>query len=160
MKIESAEIRIIQLQLLKPFQTSFGIEFDRKMMLVTLKGEGLEGFAEGVMMAQPLYLEETVSGALTVLKEAIFPRVLGCEISNPQGMNDLLSPIRGNNMAKAAIEMAFLGPVGQRSERSPSATCWAAAGAPFPSAPAWAYKNPLKPPWKKLKNTSLRGTNG
>jgi len=49
MKIDSAEIRIIKLQLLHPFETSFDVETERTIPLLTLYSQGLEGYAEGVM---------------------------------------------------------------------------------------------------------------
>lgn len=107
MKIESAELRIIRLQLLRPFETSFGVETERTIPLLTLNCQGLEGYAEGVMEALPLYREEFVSGAVALLKEALLPRVLRTPLFTPQDVLDRLSMFRGNRMAKALIEMAF-----------------------------------------------------
>ena len=107
MKIESAELRIIKLQLLRPFETSFGIETERTIPILTLYGEGLEGYAEGVMEIRPLYREEFVAGALALLKEALLPRLLGSDLRNPQEVPDRLAMFRGNRMAKALVEMAF-----------------------------------------------------
>ncbi len=76
MKINSCEIRIIKMSLLHPFETSFGVETERTIPLLTLYGQGLEGYAEGVMEALPLYREEFVSGAVALLKDALLPRVL------------------------------------------------------------------------------------
>ncbi len=106
MKIDAAELRIIKLQLLRPFETSFGVQVERTIPLLTLLGEGLEGYAEGVMEEKPLYREEFVGGAVALLKEAFLPRVLGKDISSPEAVPDLLSPFRGNRMAKAMVEMA------------------------------------------------------
>jgi o-succinylbenzoate synthase len=107
MKIESAELRIIKLQLLHPFQTSFGTETERTIPILTLYGEGLEGYAEGVMEVLPLYREEYVSGAVDLIKEALLPRILGANLQNPQEISDRTAMFRGNRMAKALLEMAF-----------------------------------------------------
>ncbi|RPJ43428.1 MAG: o-succinylbenzoate synthase [Chloroflexi bacterium] len=107
MKIESAELRIIKLKLLRPFQTSFGTETERTIPLLTLCGEGLEGYAEGVMEVRPLYREEFLAGAIPLIKEALLPQVMGIDLANPQEISARLAMFRGNRMAKAIIEMAF-----------------------------------------------------
>lgn len=107
MKIESAELRILNLQLLRPFETSFGVQTKRTIPLLTLFSGGLEGYAEGVMEELPMFREEFISGAVALLKNAFLPRILGKEIQTPQEIVDLLAPFRGNRMAKALVEMAF-----------------------------------------------------
>lgn len=107
MKIDSAELRVIQLQLLRPFETSFGVETRRTIPLITLRGEGLEGYAEAVMEELPLFREEYTGGALPLLREAFLPRIVGADLGHPQDVLDRLAPFRGNRMAKAAVEMAF-----------------------------------------------------
>jgi O-succinylbenzoate synthase len=107
MKIDSAEIRIIQLNLLHPFETSFGVQTARTIPILTLYGEGLEGYAEGVMEEAPLFREEYVDGALPLIKEHLLPRVLGADLHTPQELLERFAPMRGNRMAKALVEMAF-----------------------------------------------------
>jgi O-succinylbenzoate synthase len=106
MKIDSAELRIIRLQLLRPFETSFGVQVERTIPLLTFYGEGLEGYAEGVMEELPLYREEFAGGAAALLKEVFLPRVLGVDFPSPQELAARLAPFRGNRMAKAMLEMA------------------------------------------------------
>jgi len=107
MQIDTAELRVIKLQLLHPFETSFGVETERTIPILTLYSQGLEGYAEGVMEALPLYREEFVSGAVSLLKESLLPRILGADLVTPQDVLDRLVMFRGNRMAKAMIEMAF-----------------------------------------------------
>lgn len=107
MKIDTVEIRIIQLDLLRPFETSFGVQTKRTIPILTLYGEDLEGYGEGVMEELPLFREEFVSGALALVKEALLPRVMDGDIAAPQEITDRLLPFRGNRMAKALVETAF-----------------------------------------------------
>lgn len=107
MLIDSAELRIIKLHLLRPFETSFGVQTERTIPLLTLRSQGLEGYAEGVMEERPLYREEFVSGAVALLKEGLLPRIFSADLHSPQDIIDRLSPYRGNRMAKALVEMAF-----------------------------------------------------
>jgi O-succinylbenzoate synthase len=107
MKIESAELRVIHLDLLHPFETSFGVETARTVPILRLFAGGLEGVSEGVMDSLPLFREETIAGALDLLKHTLLPLVLGQEIVNPQDLVGRFAPFRGNRMAKAMLEMAF-----------------------------------------------------
>jgi o-succinylbenzoate synthase len=107
MKLEHVEIRLIKLPLLHPFETSFGIDTERTIILVTLLSEGIEGWAESVMDPLPLFREETIDGAWALIKDAFIPRLLGQDITNPQALVDRLEPFRGNRQAKAVVEMAF-----------------------------------------------------
>ena len=105
--LERAELRVVSLPLLHPFRTSFGVVSDKTFLLVRLFGEGLEGVAEGVMDAAPLYREETISGALALLQETILPAILGKTWNNPDQLMAQLGSLRGNRMALATVEMAF-----------------------------------------------------
>ncbi len=84
MRIEAAEIRVLELPLRFRFETSFGVQTKRTILLLRLFGEGLEGLGEGVMERLPLYREETVEGARYLLQEAFLPRVLGKDLPNPE----------------------------------------------------------------------------
>jgi O-succinylbenzoate synthase len=106
-RIEAAELRILELPLKFRFETSFGVQTKRTILLLRLFGEGLEGLGEGVMERLPLYREETVAGARYLLEEVFLPRVLGQDLPNPEALAQALSPFRGNPMAKAVLEMAF-----------------------------------------------------
>ncbi len=107
MKIDTAEIRIINLPLLRSFETSFGVQTERTIPLLTLFSDGLEGYAEGVMEELPLYREEFVSGAVVLVKDTLLPAIFKADLVTPQSVWDLLTPYRGNRMAKALVEMAF-----------------------------------------------------
>jgi O-succinylbenzoate synthase len=106
MKIERAELREIPLRLKEYFEISSGGQQDRRILLLTLVGEGLEGWAECVAGEEPSYSSETTETAWHMLTQFILPAVVGREASGPE---DVLAPvrwIRGHRMAKAAVEMA------------------------------------------------------
>ena len=106
MKINSAELTIIQLQLLRPFETSFGVETGRTIPILALRSQGVEGYSEGVMDPLPLFREETLAGAMALVRETFLPLILGADLPSPASVNDRLAPFRGNRMAKALVEMA------------------------------------------------------
>ncbi|WP_457638315.1 o-succinylbenzoate synthase [Oceanithermus sp.] len=107
MRIDEAEVVIVELPLKFRFETSFGVQTSRIVPLLILRGEGLEGYSEGVMTPLPRYREETVAGAMDLLQRAFLPLLLEREWGNPEQLAAALAPYRGNQMAKAMVEMAF-----------------------------------------------------
>ncbi|MTH77002.1 o-succinylbenzoate synthase [Paracoccus aestuariivivens] len=105
-RIDAAELRIVRLPLLTPFVISTGTMTDKVFPLLTLRGEGLEGYGEGVMDMLPDYLEETQTASLAFLEQAILPQILGRTFASPAELDAILSPWRGHRMAKAMVEMA------------------------------------------------------
>lgn len=107
MKISRVELREIHMRLKFPFETSFGVEQDRRFLLVTLHSEDAKGISECVVGETPGYSYETTDTAWSVLKEFIVPAILGKDYSTPAQLLRDLRFIRGHNMAVAAVEMAF-----------------------------------------------------
>ena len=105
--IDSAELRLVRLPLLTPFTISTGTMVEKVIPLLTLRGHGLEGYAEGVMDPLPDYLDEQIPGAMALLRDVLLPQVTGTTFENPQALEPLLAPWRGHQMTKAMVEMAF-----------------------------------------------------
>lgn len=106
MKIERIELREVPLRLREYFEISSGGMQDRRVLLLRVMGEGVEGWSECVAGEDPAYSYETYETAWHVLTEFILPRVVGREIQEPP---DALADawwVRGHLMAKAAVEMA------------------------------------------------------
>ena len=106
MRIDRLDLRLCRLPLVAFFETSFGRVYDRAFLLVRLEGDGHEGWGEGVAEANPYYSSETTETAWHIITEFIAPRVLGRTFEHPREIFQALAPIRGHNMAKAAVEMA------------------------------------------------------
>jgi O-succinylbenzoate synthase len=106
MRIEAIELRQIRLSLTAPFSTSFGTTLERSCIIVAIHGEGVTGLAECVAFEGPWYSYETIGTAWHVLTDYLVPRLLGVDIDEPADVWTMLGPIRGHNMAKAALEMA------------------------------------------------------
>jgi len=107
MKLLSVELRRIKLPLVAPFETSFGIQTERDVLLLKVVTDAGEGWGECVAGEEPLYSSEYVDGACDVLIKHLLPRLLDREL----GAGDvatILKPVHGHNMAKAAVEMAVL----------------------------------------------------
>src|SRR5579872_1746060 len=106
MKIERIDLREIHMRLRAPFETSFGVVQDRRILLVQVHSDGISGWGEGTATEGPFYISETIDTAWTMLRDFMIPRVLGKEIASAKDVPELLKPIRGNEMAKGALETA------------------------------------------------------
>ena len=106
MRIERATLREIPLRLREFFEISSGGSQDRRVVLLTLEGEGLEGWSECVASRDPSYAYETTDTAWHVLTDFILPEIVGRDVEGPEEILRPLSWIRGHGMAKAAVEMA------------------------------------------------------
>lgn len=107
MIISSIELREIRLPLIHFFETSFGRTTERRIILVRLiDANGTEGWGECTAGEGPFYCEEWTETAWATLKEFLAPMVVGREVEAAAGTNDLMKKVRGNRMAKAAIETA------------------------------------------------------
>ncbi|MCU0903283.1 MAG: o-succinylbenzoate synthase [Tabrizicola sp.] len=107
LRIDGATLRLVRLPLVTPFTIATGTMTEKVFPLLTLRAEGLEGHAEGVMDPLPDYLEESVAGAMDLLAKVLLPQVLGQSFAHPDHLARLFAPWRANFMARATVEMAF-----------------------------------------------------
>jgi len=107
MKIDRIELREIQMPLVSFFETSFGRTTERRIILVRVFGEGMTGFGEATSPEGPYYNHESTGTAWHVLRDFIVPRILHSTFQSCSEIASLLKPIRGHNMAKAAVECAL-----------------------------------------------------
>jgi O-succinylbenzoate synthase len=105
-KIERLELRLLTLPLVHFFETSFGRIHEKTFIVVRVDGEGATGYGECVTERDPYYGAETNDTAWHIIRDYIVPRILGVDFSHPRELSPALRAIRGNNMAKAAVEMA------------------------------------------------------
>lgn len=107
MKISKIELIEIKMPLVHFFETSFGRTYERRIILTRVEdSEGNEGWGEATCGETPSYCEEWTDAAWAVLEKILAPRVVGKEVESAAQIWDLMKPVRGNRMAKAAIETA------------------------------------------------------
>ncbi len=107
MKIERIELRQIFLPYKKPFETSGWVEDGNYGIIAKVYSEGLTGWGESPAGKEPFYNEETTETAWSIMKDFLVPLLLDKEISRPEEVDPLFSPIRGNKIAKTALEFAI-----------------------------------------------------
>ncbi len=107
MIITSVELREIRLPLVHFFETSFGRTVERRILLVRVTDkDGAEGWGECTAGEAPFYCEEWTETAWSTIKSFLAAMVVGKEIESAAKTGELMSAVRGNRMAKAAIETA------------------------------------------------------
>ena len=106
MKIEAITLRELKIPLVHFFETSFGRTYTRRILLVTLHSDGLEGWGECVAGEDPFYSEEYIDGAWDVTQRYLGPALLGKTLQSGREVPALLARVREHRMAKAALENA------------------------------------------------------
>lgn len=106
MRIEKVELRRLRLPLVRPFETSFGRVDDRTFLLVIVHGDGERGWGECVAEAAPYYSGETAGTAWHIIRDFLVPELLRVDLAGASDVWRRIARVRGNQMAKAGIEMA------------------------------------------------------
>jgi len=107
MKIRRVEIREIRMPLLDFFETSFGRTTVRRIVLARVEADGWTGWGEVTCGEEPFYSHETPETAWHILRDYLIPWALGRDWAAATEMAPRFRPIRGHNMAKAALENAL-----------------------------------------------------
>lgn len=107
MQIEAITLRELRMRLKAPFETSFGVTQDRRILLVEVVADGLSGWAEVTAMETPSYNYETADTAWHVISDFLAPLLAGKILKQPGDVVGLFQGIRGHQMAKAGLENAI-----------------------------------------------------
>ena len=107
MKIESIALREVHMRLKYPFETSFGVTQNRRILLVEVVADGVSGWGEVTSGETPAYNSETTDTSWHVISDFVAPAVIGRTVSSASELPDLLAQIRGHDMAKSGVENAL-----------------------------------------------------
>lgn len=107
MKIESIILREVHMRLKSPFETSFGVTQNRRILLVEVIVDGVSGWGEVTAGETPAYNSETTDTSWHVISDFVAPLVIGKNISSASELQEMLSQIRGHDMAKSGVENAL-----------------------------------------------------
>jgi o-succinylbenzoate synthase len=107
MQLDRLVLRELNLPLKYPFETSFGRTTNRRVLIVqAIDNSGAAGYGECVAMEAPLFSGETIDTAWIIIAKHIAP-LLASQDVQADSVFQKLSPIRGNQMAKGAVEAAI-----------------------------------------------------
>ncbi len=108
MKIQKAEIFVVDLPLIHPFVTSFGTIQNRSTVILKLtSSDGLVGWGEAAALPTPLYNYETVDTTVLMLRQFLIPQVIGKNFESPHEFVASYQHVRGHHFAKCGLESAF-----------------------------------------------------
>jgi len=116
MKVSAITMRELQIPLKQFFETSFGRVTHRRIFLVTLDCEGVEGWGECVAGEGPFFSYEWIETAWVTIREFLAPALLGSTLEGAAHSGRLMGRIRGHNMAKAGLGKRPVGCGGKAEE--------------------------------------------
>ena len=108
MRIDSIVLRELHMPLVRPFETSFGVTRDRRILLVEIQSEGLVGWGECTAGERPFFSSESTDTAWQVIVNELGPMLASAErVEHGGECPQIFRSVRGNPMAKAALENAI-----------------------------------------------------
>lgn len=108
MRIDSVILRELHLPLVRPFETSFGVTRERRILLAEVRSEGLTGWGECTAGERPFFSGESTDTAWSVIVNELGPMLAGAEsVEHGGDCPKIFRQVRGNRMAKAALENAI-----------------------------------------------------
>jgi len=106
-RLNAVELRRIKLDLVAPFETSFGVQTQKDVLLVKVSMDGASGWGECVAGEKPDYSSEYVDAAQDVMLRYFIPELLDRDVAAADVARNVRW-VHGHRMAKSAIEMAIL----------------------------------------------------
>ncbi len=110
MTVDLIRLHRLNIPLVRPFRTSFGVETVKDVILVeAVSRDGVHGWAECVTMSWPGYSYEYGNSAIAVMTEHLLPSLR--EVSDEVGPDEVrfaMDVVRGHPMAKGALSTALL----------------------------------------------------
>jgi O-succinylbenzoate synthase len=107
MKIDSIEIYRVKMPLIYPFRTAFGNDDTIESILVKMTSGGHFGWGESTPWQSPGYSSECAATAMIILRDFLAPLLLRQDIQSGEELQQRLSCVKGNNFAKAALDLAW-----------------------------------------------------
>lgn len=106
-RITAARLHRVRLPLVHAFRTSSHRKVELDHILVELEdASGAVGWGEIASPSYPYYAAETVETCWQIAERYLLPAVLGQEWETPDQVPRLWSRVRGNNFAKAGVDVA------------------------------------------------------
>jgi O-succinylbenzoate synthase len=107
MRIDAIILRELHMPLVRPFETSFGVTRERRVLLVEIHSEGLVGWGECTVGERPHFSGEWTDSAWQVITQELGQSLAN---ENPEHGGDcprIFRQVRDNPMAKATLENAI-----------------------------------------------------
>jgi O-succinylbenzoate synthase len=106
MRIDAIILRELHLPLLRPFETSFGVTRNRRILLAEIQSEGLSGWGECTAGEHPFFSAESTDSAWQTIVQELGPMLASEQPRHGGDCPRIFHQVRGNRMAKATLENA------------------------------------------------------
>jgi o-succinylbenzoate synthase len=106
MKIDAIILRELQVPLVRPFETSFGVTSNRRIVLAEVRSEGLTGWGECTAGERPFFSAESTDSCWQVIVNELGPMLAAATPQHGGDCPKIFRLVRGNPMAKATLENA------------------------------------------------------
>ena len=107
MKIDAIDVYWMKLPLAFVWKTSYADQSFTDTILVRMEGGGHEAWGESCPPFIPGYSAEHTLAVFHTLREHMVPRIIGQDIETAQDLLDRLAFIKGNQFARAALDIAW-----------------------------------------------------
>jgi len=107
MRIDAIILRELHMPLVRPFETSFGVTRNRRVLLAEIKSEGLTGWGECTAGEHPYFSPESTDSAWAAIVNELGPMLAAGPPEHGGECPKLFKLVRGNRMAKATLENAI-----------------------------------------------------
>lgn len=107
MRIESAEIRYVELPLISPWRTAYGEDATIHSIMVRFTSGGTSAWGESTPFYAPTYSPEFAQGAYDAARTFFLPMLVGEEVESAEDLLRRIAVFKGNPFAKASVETAW-----------------------------------------------------
>jgi O-succinylbenzoate synthase len=107
MRIDAIILREVHLPLVRPFETSFGVTRNRRILLAEIRSEGLTGWGECTAGERPFFSGESTDSAWQIVVNELGPMLAAEPPEHGGECPRIFRQVRGNRMAKATLENAI-----------------------------------------------------
>jgi o-succinylbenzoate synthase len=107
MRIDAIVLRELHIPLVHPFETSFGVTRNRRILLAEVHSEGLTGWGECTAGERPTFSSESTDTAWQVLINELAPMLAAESPEHGGECPKIFRSVRGNPMARATLENAI-----------------------------------------------------
>jgi len=107
MRIDAIILRELHMPLVRPFETSFGVTRNRRILLAEVQSEGLTGWGECTAGERPFFSAESTDTAWQMICQELGPMLASESPEHGGDCPEIFRRVRGNPMAKATLENAI-----------------------------------------------------
>jgi O-succinylbenzoate synthase len=106
-RIDAIDIFWLKLPLAFVWKTSYADQHVTDTILLRMEGGGYEAWGESCPVFIPAYSAEHTLATFHTLREHMAPRIIGQDIETARDLLDRLAFIKGNQFARAALDIAW-----------------------------------------------------